>query len=342
MTNINPKIIPLIISSVGLNDSDEKTLLAAIKHTKSQGITCRYLGSDRTEGHLVVIDIDSDTGNSALKSLRPGQVKLAFTTDRNKISGKNIVTIAKPLKEQIVNALFLRIANKLDGLLRQKQAPQSTPENNATENSSNSVAAERKKETLFHVLLDAKKKLQTISISIDNTPPLLINGVGNSTATEMNAEDLRNMLAMPSSNVKINDIEVSDIPTASNAVMTVASLDASLWTAGIMWRPATLIGNVDLETPVRLKAWPNFTRNNFFSEHLKLSAALAVRPISLQKLHSMTEIPLEEITCFYNAAFAVGLIEIEDKDTSTSDETTVEDTPPPFPQNKCKETRAPG
>lgn len=328
MINNKAQSIPLIVSSVGLAETDEKLLSAAIEHAKTQGINCRYLGSERTEGHLVVIDSETESGSSALKSLRPGQVKLIFTSDKDQINGKNTVAISKPLKEAVVNALFLRLANKLDALLRQKKETKAgAGQEPQAESKTESANPE---ETVFHILMEAKKNLRALSINAYDVPPLLVNGIGNKTATEMDADALRNVLAMPATNVEIRDIEVSDVPTASNGNVTVASLDAALWTAGIMWRPSPLIGDVTLDTPVRLKAWPNFTRNNFFSEHLKLSAALAVNAVTLQRLHEMTKIPLEEVTCFYNAANAVGLIEIEKEEAPAHGETnSAKQTSPP-------------
>ena len=61
--------------------------------------------------------------------------------------------------------------------------------------------------------------------------------------------------------------------------------------------------------PVRLKAWPNFTRNDFKPAYLKLAAVLAQRPVALSDLEKLTQVPYEDIVNFYNAAFSVDLIE---------------------------------
>ncbi len=307
-----PKIVPLLISSMAVSESDEKLLNAAIIYAKNQGVNCRYLGHGRKEGHLVILDIDSDAGKSAYKALRPGQVKLVFSQE--KISEKNTVSITKPIKPGALNTLFLRLANKLDNLLAQQSKTPGTP--SPTKAVIKEHTTENVEETIFHVLHDAKKNLRSIKINVNGYPSLMVNGVRNLLATELGAEPLKAVLAAPSSKAVVENMDIANVPTSSSDSINVSSLDGALWVAGIMWRSSVPLGECDLDTPVQLKAWPNFTRNNFFSEHLKLSAALAVRPISLNKLHEMTGIALEEIICFYNAAYAIGLININNQESS--------------------------
>lgn len=316
-----PKIVPLLISSLEIDESDEKMLAAAITYAKNQGVNCRYLGKGKKEGHLVVVDIDSDAGKSAYESLRPGQVKLVFSNE--KISAKNTVSLTKPLKTGALTPLFLRLANKLDNLLGRRPPINQAP----TQTTKKEEAPVEIVETLFHILHDAKKNRHTIKASVNGFPSLMVNGARNLLATEMGAEALKAVLATPSREVAVEHIEAADIPATSSNGINVSSLDSALWMAGIMWRPNIPIGGCDLDTPVRLKAWPNFTRNNFFSEHLKLSAALAVRPISLMKLHNMTDIALEEIICFYNAAYTIGLIDTNNE-TPRQSENSVAPSPP--------------
>ena len=58
-----------------------------------------------------------------------------------------------------------------------------------------------------------------------------------------------------------------------------------------------------------MRAWPNFTRNDFRAQHLKLAAVLARQATRLDQLSAMTQVPLYDIANFYNAAYAVDLID---------------------------------
>ncbi|HHH48777.1 MAG TPA: hypothetical protein ENK51_07820 [Gammaproteobacteria bacterium] len=91
--------------------------------------------------------------------------------------------------------------------------------------------------------------------------------------------------------------------------MNISTLDSLLWQAGVEHSGGHLLDGHDMAQPVRLKAWPNFTRNGFRQSHFKLAAIMARQPISLKELRKEAGVARDEVVSFYNAAYAVGLID---------------------------------
>ena len=100
--------LPLVISSVGLSEKDRKALALAIEFAEAHNAPCRYAGDDSHLGHLVVIDIDSEAGREVLPRLNAEQIKLLFTGER--ITGKNVVSLVKPVKFQVLKPVIIKIA----------------------------------------------------------------------------------------------------------------------------------------------------------------------------------------------------------------------------------------
>jgi len=302
---------PVVISSIGLEDDNLSAVMDAIEFVKNKGVACRYLGNDDIKGHLVILDLESDAGKTAFEQLRPGQVKLVISEE--KIAGKNLVSLAKPVKVVALKTLIERICSQIEIQLA-SLAPKKQAAVKAANTTNTAAPASDKNdscdETAFHVLYDAKRTQKVLKMNVNGYPSVLVHGKGNSLATEATQEQLRTILATSKDNIIVEDIEASDFPAAPSGKTALSPLDSSLWAAGLLWRSGALIDKCGPDQPVKLKAWPNFTRNSFFPEHLSLSAALAVQALSLNKLHETTKVPMDEIICFFNAAYSVGLIDI--------------------------------
>ncbi len=313
---------PVIISSIGLEDDNLTAVLAAIEFVKNKGITCRYLGNDDIKGHLVILDLESEAGSAAFSKLRPGQVKLVIS--EKKLTGKNLASLPKPVKAMAIKTLIERICSQIEIQLAAKSSPtKSSPakappekaeatQGDSHDKQSNEASSSEAihEETAFHILYDAKCAQKLLKMNVNGYPSVLIHGKGNSLATSATQEQLRVILATAKEAITIEKLEAQDFPSAPSGDTELSPLDSSLWAAGLLWRSGTLINQCGPDQPVKLKAWPNFTRNTFFPEHLSLSAALAVQALSLNKLHETTKVPMDEIICFFNAAYSIGLIDV--------------------------------
>ncbi len=108
--------VPFVISSVGLSKRDQRALVLAIEFAQERNLRCRYAGADNILGHLVVVDIDTEEGRTALPRLKDDQLKLLFTTER--IVGRNIVSLIKPIKFQVLKPLIAKMAEEFGGVGR--------------------------------------------------------------------------------------------------------------------------------------------------------------------------------------------------------------------------------
>ena len=69
----------LRISSLGLEETELKILQVAQAIVKDEGINCELIEGHSTNGELVVVDYDTETGQSQLSAIRGSQVKIIIT-----------------------------------------------------------------------------------------------------------------------------------------------------------------------------------------------------------------------------------------------------------------------
>ena len=118
-------------------------------------------------------------------------------------------------------------------------------------------------------------------------------------------------MSVDSTQIKVENIDLDDFPSCPSDTIRVIPLDGTLWESGLMWRTNLLMGGCSYDQQVKLKAWPNFTRSSFFPVHMRLSASLAAQAMTLNELHQQTQVPMDEVVCYFNAAYAVGLIDLD-------------------------------
>ena len=61
---------------------------------------------------------------------------------------------------------------------------------------------------------------------------------------------------------------------------------------------------------MKLKAWPNFTRQGFKPEHFKIAAIMARQSTSLESLCETLNLAEENVIGFINGCYVVDLLEI--------------------------------
>jgi len=323
----------LQISPLALNDIDRKVLEVAVNLLTDEGITCSLLPADVPNGHLLVINHDSEEGRKFLSEAQERQVKLLLTSEP--IKGKNIVCVERPIRvaelADVLTRICLRIkvrmaSMKLAGRTGDAEsAPRSgssttkdSPPETAADTTANadapppappSAASDRDDDgpELFRKLLDAKLQQRALAVHGKNETLLLVGGHNNSVATK-DQLSIQQLVQTPARDIFVENIETGEFDELSK-MMTLSALDNLLWLAGVEFSHGRLLPGHDMEKPVKLKAWPNFTRNGFRHSQFKLAASMASKPVSLTELANNTGVPIEEVIDFYNAAYAVGLID---------------------------------
>ena len=291
---------PLVISASGLAEPELATLAGAIEFVSGQGINCRFIGNDNLQGHLVVVDVDSARGQASLMRLRQGQVKMLMA--RRPPGGEDVVAITKPLDRDELGALLARVCFRLQLQLEKSVTPDDPPEP--------AMKPAKAGDSLFQTLLDAKHRKVSVVVSQAGLPVLYVDGVNDVVKSALDAQALRQLLAVSPRDVSVG-MGGDDVLPAHWTQWQVMPLDHALWSAGLQWRSGTLLPGLDMSKPLKLKAWPNFTRTDFSPEHLKLSALLAARALTPYQLSNNAGVDAQEVMCFVNAAYAVGLLYVE-------------------------------
>jgi len=313
----------LLISPHGLTSDEQTVLTQVLEALESDGVQFELQTDSVQQAHLIVLDDDTDSGRNALLRARAGQVKLVFSNHNR--HGKNLISIQKPINLASLQALLLQIVQKMYSQLQELRSDTGVAEA-AAEYTSSTIQSNN---NLFCTLLEAKEKQELLRIEIPDQPIIYINGNSKSFATRIEQSEINNIFEYDFSRIAITSIEEQEFNANTND-MLISALYRLLWVSGIYGSSGKLITGHDPERPVKLRAWPNFTRNDFLPQHLKIAAVLARQPISITKLVETVGIKREDVVNFYNAAYAVDLIEFCD-DSSAAAATT------PTPNNNNKQ-----
>ncbi len=320
----------LQISPLALNDVDRKVLGVAVNFLTEEGILCSLLPKDVPHGHLLVINHDSDDGQEFLSQALDGQVKLLLTSEP--VKGKNIVCLERPIRVAELADVLTHICLRIKVRLASKKLSPDSEKKSAASKTKAKPAVKKKVKTkektkekakektatppppepadgepnLFLQLLQAKQQKYALAVHGPDETIVLIGG-HNSSVAARSSESIQHILQTPTRNIFSEKIEISEFEELSK-FLTLSALDNLLWLAGVEFSHGQLLPGHSMDHPVKLKAWPNFTRNGFRRSQFKLAASMASQSISLTALADSTGVPQEEVIDFYNAAFAVGLI----------------------------------
>lgn len=303
-------VIALTISSPGLKQQDQIVLQSAISQLTQAGRPFQLLNHNVGSAQLLVLDDDSEGGRTLLQRSRSGQVKLVLSS--NPKMGKNIIGIKKPLDLSKLIVLLTRVFEKMQIQLagrRQRQPIEVADAQSGANHSAEAGSQHALEQTLFGVLLDAKTEELVLRVSAPKCAEILIDGINRSIATKAPRDSLHALLKKSRDQLWIEQLLSRDFETHSNG-LNITPLYSTLWTAAIECSQGQILPGHDPGTPVKLRAWPNFTRSDFRAEHLKLAAVLARQATPLNQLQALTQVPYGDIVNFYNAAVAVDIIDV--------------------------------
>lgn len=108
------------------------------------------------------------------------------------------------------------------------------------------------------------------------------------------------------------------------------SMEALIWETALYGARGRVPKGTILDSPVRLKHWPNFTRILLFPEAMRIAALLSEHTYSLTKTAQLLKIDERCIYSFYSAAYALGLVSIVYTKTTETEELTEK----PLPQTR--------
>ena len=304
----------ILISPCNLSEQFNAELQSTLAMLSAEGLLFKVKSENDTSAHLLVIDVDTETGRQQLSQSLPGQVKLLISSSLE--SGKNVVGLIKPVTQEklknVLTKLFKTMQIQLSIKNEKQNLKKSSDKLNEADSNIGKVANNNINETVFYDFLMAKQNKDTLHVSSDELE-LYVDGENQSLKTKGTIDDVRRLISLPYNKINVKKIDAGQFQDKTQNLQVI-TLHNVLWTAAIICSNGMLLPGHDDNQAVKLRAWPSFTRNDFKAEHLKLAALLAQRPITLSDLSKQTDITYIEIVNFYNAAVAVDLIDKNPKE----------------------------
>jgi len=291
---------PVLISPLALSKVDYKVLQVAVSLLAEEGLQCNLLEYNNLGGHLAVIDTDTIAGKQMINQGRAGQVQLVIS------SQPSTTGISKPVRVNALKDVLAKLCNQLNS--------DNKPSNDFVEKYNATSTQDASNDNIFNILYNAKQNNSCLRVAWGQGDSIYVNGKTNSVASDLPQKSLDGLYSAPIESVQVKTISL-DVYESASAKFNIMALDGVLWQAAVLCSRGVLLNGHSLDKPVKLKAWPNFTRQSFNPHFLRLAAVLARQAITLHQLKTETQVPLKDIVNFYNAVFAVGLIEFPDQKT---------------------------
>lgn len=157
----------------------------------------------------------------------------------------------------------------------------------------------------------ASEKRRVLEL-ISGWKPLLIFPYSDEVWLDADDKQLRVFAGLPIDHSGINknmQIRPVDHKTSSNRDLDkFQSMEAFLWKLACWTSKGRYPQQIDIDQPVYLKHWPNFTRLLITPHALRMAALLVDKPKTPVQIAEILKIRLEYVFIFISAAAAVGLI----------------------------------
>jgi len=278
----------LKISALGLDATGQRVLDVVLGLLREEGVACRLLSSGDPTGHLVIVDREAVDGERWLAELSPGQVKLLL--GGAPVQGRNLAFLAKPFNVGAMRDLLLRI-------IRQMRAQLQAAEQRETGNDTSSG--------LLAALKQARDNGQALIVQRDGQPLVYISGATRACAF-VAGQSPATLLSQPQA-LSFHSLADAAFRQATQD-LALSALDALIWQCALAADTERLPPGLNEATPVRLKAWPNFTRQGFRHDFFRIAAVLARQPASCDELIQSTGLSRSSVIAFLHACEAVDLL----------------------------------
>lgn len=105
----------------------------------------------------------------------------------------------------------------------------------------------------------------------------------------------------------INGDEILAIAGKTGKKLITSSIESFVWKIALWTSRGKVPKTVDLNTPVYLSEWPNFTRLQIFPHSMRIAAFLIQQPCKLGDISEDLGVPQRYVFSFFSAANAIGI-----------------------------------
>lgn len=306
---LRPVDTPITVLTAGMDERKQALLRLAFK---MHGALRYRLAADSpgAEPQLALVDIDGE-GWPAWQRFRQAHPRLPAA----------IVTISAP--EQAPAPILLKPLRmeKLFPLLSElRHAPSGAPRDWTPPPSASAPAAPPRAAPSRIERFDAANGLlgqacllqrqgQDALILADGAPVLAIEG-SQGLARLLCTEDRLRELCQEET-IAIQPQTLAPLPQAT----TPRPLKPLLWQLAIWTSRGRLLRQIQADTALRLRYWPNLTRLAPIADACRISALLARTPVNLRLIARLLRVPPAKLFDFLAAAYCIGALEIRGEET---------------------------
>jgi hypothetical protein len=294
---------PVTISAIALNNTDSSVLKVAATLLEKQAIPVQLLEGTDTSGTIIVVDIDTPAGRDFYDHFDNPRQRIMLLLSSDTINDPRNPVIKKPIRVQTLRDVLIDICT---GLAPKAKQAMSAEEKTKTIPLSPPTDPNN---SLFFLLLKAKQEKQVLQIFCSPYSPLFIDTSKEIVATSASRDTLRKIIQTSSGQLRSTKISSQDFEVLARGQLMIP-LNHLLWSAALYGSFGQLIPKHSPDIPVQLKAWPNLSRLEFETDHMKLASIMAARAMTLKQVQEKFHISWDTLVGFYNAAWATGLLTV--------------------------------
>lgn len=303
------------ISAVALNNTDSSVLKVATTLLEKNAIPVQLLEVADTSGTIVVVDIDNPQGRDFYNHFDNSRQRVMLLLSSETVNDPRNSVIKKPIRVQTLRDVLMDLCT---GLSPKTKLASPVAEKTQTTFSSES------NNSLFLILLKAKQEKQILQIFCSPYSPLFIDSTKEIVATSASRDTLRKIIQTTSGQLRSTKISSQDFEVLARGQLIIP-LNHLLWSAALYGSFGQLIPGHSPDVPVQLKAWPNLSRLEFDTDHMKLASVMAARAMTLKQVQEKFHLSWNTLVGFYNATWATGLLTVNPANLPTASSKKVAD-----------------
>jgi hypothetical protein len=258
--------------------------------------------------NIFLVDMDSEGGRTFYQQFQYGRQRVMLLLSTETLNDQRNSTLKKPIRVQTLKDVLVDLYEEM--FVKTQMGALKKPEPNTSKMDSIPVSARKTSEMLFFLLWDLKQKRQVAQIFCPPHSPLFVNGQQEIIASSASRDTLRKMTHGESGSVRSTAISDSDFNVLARGQLIIP-LSQVLWSAALYGSAGILLPGHQLDTPVQMTAWPNLSRLEFNTEHMKLASLMTSQALTLQQIQRKSGFSLDVVIGFYNACVVSGLIAIK-------------------------------
>lgn len=151
---------------------------------------------------------------------------------------------------------------------------------------------------------------QAARVELDHGSITLVPGL-NQAHVDLIDVQLRTLATIPLSESTSRIVPRDQVGVRESGGLPHTDLETLLWDCALLASRGRVPAGTDLDSPIRLRQWPNLTRLSAFPHAVRITALLTREALSLPEAARRLRIPQRYVFAFFTAADTLGLVQRE-------------------------------